>query len=145
MEKPDGTGSQEITSIKPATGTSESTFEGPIEGCGRVYVAQTWTALDTAKDKGTVEGEVRVLLPDGTMHSSPLRGTFRPEGKKVLLYFTDAVYNGDMNFVAWCLDLLEKKASVKYFSIQERNTFLPNRKISQIINRIDETSSQRET
>ena len=51
MEKPDGTRSLEITSIKPATGASESTFDGPIEGYVRVYVAQAWTALIQRKTK----------------------------------------------------------------------------------------------
>ena len=117
MESPDGTGNLEITSIKPTPGGAELTFEGPIEGYGRVYVAQTWTSLDTTKEKGTMEGQARVLMPDGLMHSSPLRGTFKREGKTVLVYFTDAVSNGDMNFVAWDVDLIEKTANVKYFSI----------------------------
>ena len=51
MEKPDGTGSLEITSLKHAAGASESTVEGPIEGYGRVYVAQTWRALIQRKTK----------------------------------------------------------------------------------------------
>ena len=42
----------------------------------------------------------RVLLPDELMRSSPLRGTFNRDGKEVFVYFTDAVFNGDMNFVA---------------------------------------------
>ena len=32
-------------------------------------------------------------------------------------YFTDAVNNGAMNFVIWDVDILKKKAEVKYYEL----------------------------
>ena len=37
--------------------------------------------------------------------------------RKVKFYFTDAINNGAMNFVMWDVDLLKKKAMVKYFEL----------------------------
>jgi hypothetical protein len=59
-----------------------------------------------------------VLLNDGTLLYSPVVGTFRREGGIVKLFFTDAVSNGDQNFVAWDVDIPSKKAKVRYYSLK---------------------------
>ena len=38
-------------------------------------------------------------------------------GPNVKFYFTDAINNGAMNFVMWDVDILNKKAAVKYFEL----------------------------
>ena len=38
-------------------------------------------------------------------------------GAEVKFYFTDAINNGAMNFVIWDVNLLNKKAVVKYFEL----------------------------
>ena len=38
-------------------------------------------------------------------------------GAEVKFYFTDAINNGAMNFVIWDVNLLKKKAVVKYFEL----------------------------
>jgi hypothetical protein len=46
-------------------------------------------------------------------------GTFRrTEGGTVKLFITDAVSNGDQNFVAWDIDIPSKKAKVRYYSLK---------------------------
>ena len=40
-------------------------------------------------------------------------------GANVKFYSTDAINNGAMNFVIWDINLLKKKASVKYFELHE--------------------------
>ena len=34
------------------------------------------------------------------------------------VFFTDAVSNGDQNFVAWDIDISSKKAKVRYYSLK---------------------------
>ena len=119
LSKPDGTGTLTITSITIGESSISYNFEGAIEGYGRVYITQKWQAVDDGKTRGTMEGEARVLGEDGTLASSPLRGTFQRKGTKAELYFTDCVSNGDMNFVSWDIDLLGKNVAVKYFSLND--------------------------
>ena len=66
-----------------------------------------------------MEGEARVLGNDGTLVSSPLRGTFRRDGTSAELFFTDCVSNGDMNFVRWEVDFTTKQVSVSYYSLND--------------------------
>ena len=67
---------------------------------------------------GFMNVQTRVVLNDGTMLHSPLAGTFTRKGSTVKLYFTDAVNNGDQNFVTWDIDMLSKKAKVRYFFLE---------------------------
>jgi hypothetical protein len=46
-----------------------------------------------------------------------LKGTWKRNGALVKFYFTDAVNNGAINFVMWDVDILQKKAEVKYFEL----------------------------
>ena len=61
--------------------------------------------------------DLTFFLEDGTVLASPLAGTFRREGSMVKLFFTDAVNNGDQNFVTWDIDMPGKHAKVRYFSL----------------------------
>ena len=118
LSQPNGTGTLTITGITvEPTGVSYN-FEGPIEGYGTAFITQFWRSVDSARTRGPMEGEARVLGDDGTLAAAPLRGTFRRSGTTAELYFTDSVSNGDMNFVAWDVDFLTKKVSVRYFSLQ---------------------------
>ena len=117
LSQPDGTGTVTITSITVDEAGISYNFEGPIEGYGTVFITQYWLGVDAEKTRGTMEGEARVLFEDGAVAASPLRGTWRRNGTKAELYFTDCVSNGDMNFVSWDVDFLGKTAAVKYFSL----------------------------
>ena len=65
-----------------------------------------------------MDGQAKVPLNDGTLLYPPVVGTFRREGGTVKLFFTDAVSNGDQNFVAWDIDISPKKAKVRYYSLK---------------------------
>ena len=66
---------------------------------------------------GTLDGDARTILNDGTLISTPIKGSWKRKGALVKFYFTDAINNGAMNFVMWDVNLLEKKAAVKYFEL----------------------------
>jgi hypothetical protein len=119
LSQPDGTGSVAITNVTIDQSGTTYNFEGSIEGYGTVYSTQYWEALDEGRTRGTMEGEARVLGNDGTLVSSPLRGTFRRNGTKAELFFTDCVSNGDMNFVRWEVDFITKQVSVSYYSLND--------------------------
>ena len=118
MSKPDGEGEMTVTRFSPGDGVVSVDFEGVIDGYGTVYVSQTWKPLDGDKTRGVMSGEARTFLNDGTLLSSPLRGTLRRNRHSVKLYFTDAVSNGAQNFVSWDIDLLSKKVAVSYWELK---------------------------
>ena len=68
-----------------------------------------------------MDGQAKTILNDGTLLTSPLKGTWKRSGALVKFYFTDAVNNGAMNFVIWYVDLLKKKANVNYYELHSAN------------------------
>ena len=119
LSSPDGTGNAVITSVTVSENGTTYNFEGPIEGYGQVFITQHWHAVNAEKTRGTMSGEARVLGDDGSLVSSPLRGTFRRNGIHAELFFTDCVSNGDMNFVKWDVNFSEKTASISYYSLNK--------------------------
>jgi len=117
LTKPKGGGVLDIVTIIPSDGYSDMIFEGQISGYGSVFVAFKVASIDTSKNSGTLDGQGRTILEDGTLISTPLKGTWKRMGAKVKFYFTDAINNGALNFVIWNVDLLKKKAMVKYFEL----------------------------
>ena len=101
----------------PSEGYSDMVFEGQISGYGSVFVAFKVAAIDSSKNRGTLDGQARTILENGTLISTPLQGTWKRMGSEVKFYFTDAINNGAMNFVMWDVDLLKKKAVVNYFEL----------------------------
>lgn len=73
--------------------------------------------LSQPKGGGTLDGNARTILTDGTLISTPIKGSWKRFGAQMKFYFTDAINNGAMNFVMWDVKLLEKKAVVKYFEL----------------------------
>jgi hypothetical protein len=117
LSKADGKGVAKIVSIEPSPSYTKIIYEGPVDGYGTVYVSQTYCAAHNSKNAGTMEGEANVIMEDGTLVSSPLRGTFYRNGKKLKVFFTDAVSNGDYNFVTWDVDLITKSAEINYYRL----------------------------
>ena len=117
LTNPKGGGVLDIITIIPGDGYSDMTFEGQISGYGSVYVAFKVTSINSSKNSGTLDGQARTILENGTLITSPLKGTWKRMGASLKLYFTDAVNNGALNFVIWDIDLLKKKAAVKYFEL----------------------------
>lgn len=119
LTKPKGGGVLDIVTIIPSDGYSDMIFEGQISGYGSVFVAFKVASIDTSKNSGTLDGQGRTILEDGTLISTPLKGTWKRMGSKVKFYFTDAINNGALNFVMWDVDLLKKKAQVNYFELHK--------------------------
>ena len=119
LTNPKGGGVLDIVTIIPSDGYSDMIFEGQISGYGTVFVAFKVASIDTSKNSGTLDGQGRTILEDGTLISTPLKGTWKRMGSKVKFYFTDAINNGALNFVIWDVDLLKKKAQVNYFELHK--------------------------
>lgn len=119
LTNPKGGGVLDIVTIIPSDGYSDMIFEGQISGYGSVFVAFKVASIDTSKNSGTLDGQGRTILEDGTLISTPLKGTWKRMGSKVKFYFTDAINNGALNFVMWDVDLLKKKAQVNYFELHK--------------------------
>ena len=117
LSEPKGGGILDIITIIPYEGYSDMVFEGQISGYGSVYVAFKVASIDSSKNRGTLDGNARTILENGTLISTPLKGTWKRMGSEVKFYFTDAINNGAINFVMWDVDLLKKKAVVKYFEL----------------------------
>ena len=117
LANPKGGGVLDIITIMPGDGYSDMVFEGQISGYGTVYVAFEVASINSSKNSGTLDGQGRTILENGTLISTPLKGTWKRMGAIVKFYFTDAINNGALNFVMWDVDLLKKKAEVKYFEL----------------------------
>ena len=117
LSQPTGGGTLDIVLVSPGDGYSIMNFEGDITGYGTVYVKFKVASINTSKSSGTLDGQGRTILEDGTLLSTPLRGTWTRDGALVKFYFTDAINNGAMNFVMWDVNILDKKAVVKYVEL----------------------------
>tara|TARA_B100000925_G_scaffold291831_1_gene281771 strand:- start:3409 stop:3843 length:435 start_codon:yes stop_codon:yes gene_type:complete len=117
LSEPKGGGTLEIVLISPGEGYSNMNFEGQISGYGSVFVNFKVSSINTSKTSGTLDGQGRTILEDGTLISTPLKGTWKRNGQFLKFYFTDAINNGAMNFVMWDVDVLKKTAEVKYFEL----------------------------
>ena len=117
LSQPTGGGTLDIVLVSPGDGYSIMNFEGNITGYGTVYVKFKVASINTSKSSGTLDGQGRTILEDGTLLSTPLRGTWKRDGALVKFYFTDAINNGAMNFVMWDVNILDKKAVVKYVEL----------------------------
>lgn len=121
IANPKGGGILDIVSIHPGDGFSDINFEGQISGYGSVYITFKVSSINTSKTSGILDGQARTILNDGTLLSTPLKGTWKRSGALLNFYFTDALNNGAMNFVMWDVDLLKKTADVKYYELHRAN------------------------
>lgn len=81
------------------------------------FCANEIFSINSSKTSDTLDGNARTILNDGTLISTPVKGSWKRFGSAMKFYFTDAINNGAMNFVMWDVKLLEKKAVVKYFEL----------------------------
>jgi hypothetical protein len=117
LSQPKGGGTLDIVLVSPGDGYSLMNFEGNITGYGLVIAQMKVSSVNTTKTSGTLDGNARTILNDGTLISTPIKGSWKRFGALMKFYFTDAISNGAMNFVMWDVNLLEKKAKVKYFEL----------------------------
>jgi len=121
LANPKGGGTLDVVSIHPGDGFSDIDFEGQISGYGSVYITFKVSSINTSKTSGVLDGQARTILNDGTLLSTPLKGTWKRSGTLLKFYFTDALNNGAMNFVMWDVDLLKKTADVNYYELHSAN------------------------
>ena len=117
LSQPKGGGTLDIVLVSPGDGYSIMNFEGNITGYGLVFAKIKVSSINTSKTSGTLDGQGRTILNDGTLISTPIKGSWKRTGDFMKFYFTDAINNGAMNFVMWDVKLLDKKAEVKYFEL----------------------------
>lgn len=117
LSQPIGGGTLDIVLVSPGEGHSVMNFEGNITGYGLVFAKIKVSSINTSKTSGTLDGQARTILNDGTLISTPIKGSWKRNGALMKFYFTDAINNGAINFVMWDVKLLEKKADVKYFEL----------------------------
>jgi hypothetical protein len=117
LSQPKGGGTLDIVLVSPGDGYSIMNFEGNITGYGLVFVKMKVSSINSSKTSGTLDGDARTILNDGTLISSPLKGSWKRSDASMKFYFVDAINNGAMNFVMWDINMLEKKADVKYFEL----------------------------
>ena len=115
--KPDGTGELIITRMTIENDATSFDFEGQVEGYGSVFCSHVMESVDGDRTRGVMSGEARTFLTDGTLITTPHRGTFKRDKSNIKLFFTDAVNNGAVNFVVWDIDLLSKNVQVSYWEI----------------------------
>ena len=121
LSNPQGGGVLNIESVTPGDGYSKMSFKGDITGYGKVFASIKLSSGDSSKTSGTLSGQARTILNDGTLLSSPLSGSWKREGSLIKFYFVDDVSNGAMNFVMWDVDILSETAEVKYFELHSGN------------------------
>jgi len=117
LTKPDGTGELIITRMTIEKDAIFFDFEGKVEGYGSVFCSHVMESVDGDRTRGVMSGEARTFLTDGTLITTPHRGTFKRDKSNIKLFFTDAVNNGAVNFVVWDIDLLSKNVQVSYWEI----------------------------
>ena len=117
LNQPDGTGKLKITSVSMGTESSTYHLEGPVQGYGIAVVSATLTPRDAEETRGSVQAEARVFGNDGTLITTPVCGAFRRACTSLQIYVTDACSNGDMNFVSWTIDLIQRTAEIRYWSL----------------------------
>ena len=117
LSSPDGKGSFSITAIEHDGDMMVVHMEGKVEGYGIVRLSHAYEHLSD-RSGGTLIGTAEAILDDGGIASTPHMGTFSRDGGKMIAYGTDFVTNGDLNFVRFEVDLINKTAEVNFWSLK---------------------------
>ena len=121
LNNPDGTGELKISRMTIESDCASFDFEGQVEGYGSVFCTHVLESVDGDRTRGVLSGEARTFLTDGTLITTPHRGTFVRNSSTLRTYFTDAVNTGAVNFVIWDIDILSKHVKVSYWEIKSPN------------------------
>ena len=107
----------DVTSIIINEDSTTLCYEGMAGEYGRVFVTHTLTGSNASKDTGTFKGDARIIIDDGSIISATLIGIWRRRGEKVKIFSLDNLTNGDQNHAELEVDVLQKKAYVKVYSL----------------------------
>ena len=83
LSEPKGGGTLDIVLVSPGDGYSIMNFEGNITGYGLVFVKLKVASINSSKTSGTLDGDARTILNDGTLISTPIKGSWK---RTCLLY-----------------------------------------------------------
>ncbi|MEE3274124.1 MAG: hypothetical protein VX217_04655, partial [Acidobacteriota bacterium] len=83
---------------------------------GRVFATMHLTSGDSERNSGTLEGDARTFMEDGSLMSATFAGSWRRSKGELSLFFVDNCSNGDQNFVISQVDLINKSMTVKVYS-----------------------------
>ena len=78
LSEPKGGGTLDIVLVSPGDGYSIMNFEGNITGYGLVFVKLKVASINSSKTSGTLDGDARTILNDGTLISTPIKITIFP-------------------------------------------------------------------
>ena len=118
MENPTGTGTLTVANISIDSQGTTLDFEGSVENYGTVFATHYLQSVDGDRTRGTITGQARAMLEDGSMVVTPHYGTFTRSGTSIQIYFTDATNTGVVNFVVWNADVITKQVSLKYWEVK---------------------------
>ena len=90
LNNPDGTGELKISRMTIESDCASFDFEGQVEGYGSVFCTHVLESVDGDRTRGVLSGEARTFLTDGTLITTPHRGTFVRDSSTLRTYFTDA-------------------------------------------------------
>ena len=62
-------------------------FEGNITGYGQVFAQIKVSSISSSKTSGTLDGNARTILNDGTLISSPIKGSWKRFGSLMVTTF----------------------------------------------------------
>ena len=116
LDQPDGVGELSLTRLTVKEDGLCCDFRGQVEGYGTVYASHRFVYDSKNESQGTLSGEARTFLEDGTYITAP---TAAPSsGRGAVLRFADATNEGVVNFVAWTINLTADLASVRYWQLE---------------------------
>ena len=75
LSQPKGGGTLDIVLLSPGDGHSLMNFEGNITGYGLVFAQMKVSSISYSKTSGSLDGNARTILNDGTLISSPIKGS----------------------------------------------------------------------
>ena len=107
----------DVTSVIINEDSTTLCYEGMAGEYGRVFATHTLTGSNASKDTGTFKGDARIIIDDGSMISATLVGIWRRQGEKVKIFSLDNLTNGDQNHAELEVDIFQKKAYVKVYSL----------------------------
>lgn len=116
ITKPDGTGILKVTRFTLGEDSISCDFEGRVEGYGMVFVSHEYVYTSQDLSGGTVTGEARTFLEDGTQLTTPHGGTFTQEQSVIRLYHTDLVSDGSINFIITEINIITKDVNARLWT-----------------------------
>ena len=105
LTNPKGGGVIDLITIMPSDSYSDMVFEGQISGYGTVYVVFKVASINSSKNSGTLDGNARTILENGTLISTPLKGSWKRMGSKVKFYFT------------WIIEVVVERLDIKQLAL----------------------------